>query len=131
MSIKKYIFTLLILVSFSSIYAQNVVINEPSQVGEMLQKFEQKHRSETTIKGWRIQIVTTDDRRKSESEKSKFSYLYPNVPVNWEHKSPYYVVRVGAYEKKIDLMNFLMQLKKDFPASTPVMDNIPKADLIR
>ena len=94
-------------------------------------KYEEENRTEKKIKGWRIQIVTTDDRRKSEKAKTKFRHLYPNTPAYWEHKSPYYVVRVGAYERKIDLMHFLLELKKDFPSSTPVMADIPKSDLIR
>ena len=88
MKIVKYLSVLLLICFSIHLQSQNVVINEPPEVTEMLNKFEQKHRSENIIKGWRIQIVTTDDRRKSEAAKSKFSYLYPNVPVHWEHKSP-------------------------------------------
>ncbi len=131
MNLLKFSLLLSLLTFTSFLFAQEIMVNEPPVVQEMMQKYEENNRNEEKVKGWRIQIVTTDDRRKSEKAKSKFGYLYPSMPVYWEHKSPYYVVRVGAYERKVDLMHFLLELKKDFPASTPVMADIPKTDLIR
>ena len=126
---------ILILIFFVFIYSpmksQEVVINESPVIKSALENFEVANREETSIKGWKIQIVTTADRRESENAKRKFQNIYPNIPVHWEHKSPYYVVRVGAYEKKIDLMSFLYELKKQFPAATPVVDDIRKIDLIK
>lgn len=129
---KKVIFSILIsTVWFATSYAQgDVAIRTSSSVEEMMTKFVSKNKSEQTIKGWRIQIITTDDRRKMEAAKSKFSNMYPQVEVQWNHVAPYYRVRVGAYENKIQLMGFLLELKKDFPGVIPVVDNIKKTDLV-
>lgn len=99
-------------------------------VEDMMTKFVNKNKSEGNVKGWRIQIITTDDRRKMESAKSKFSSMYPDVEVQWNHVSPYYRVRVGAYENKMQLMGFLLELKNDFPGVIPVIDYIKKTELV-
>ena len=107
-----------------------VNINTSATITQMMEQFTSKNKSEQTIKGWRIQIITTNDRRKMETARSKFASLYPGVKVNWNHVAPYYRVKVGAYENKMQLMGFLLELKEDFPGVIPVMDNVKKAELV-
>lgn len=108
----------------------NVTVNTSPAIDQMMDKFTNTNRAETSIKGWRIQIITTDDRRKMEAARGKFSGLYPDVEVKWNHVAPYYRVKVGAYENKMQLMGFLLELKRDFPGVIPVMDNIRKSELV-
>ena len=108
----------------------NVTVNTSPAIDQMMDKFTNTNRAETSIKGWRIQIITTDDRRKMEAARGKFSGLYPDGEVKWNHVAPYYRVKVGAYENKMQLMGFLLELKRDFPGVIPVMDNIRKSELV-
>ena len=108
----------------------NVTVNTSLSIDQMMDSFTTKNRAETSIKGWRIQIITTDDRRKMEAARGKFSGLYPDIKVKWNHVAPYYRVKVGAYENKMQLMGFLLELKYDFPGVIPVMDNIRKSELV-
>lgn len=108
----------------------NVTVEASPAIDQMMEKFTSTNRAEQSIKGWRIQIITTDDRRKMEAARGKFSGLYPDVDVQWKHVAPYYRVKVGAYENKMQLMGFLIELKKDFPGVIPVMDNIKKSELV-
>ncbi len=128
----KSIFVLVVFFAFNGwVQAQGKVhFNEPSNVSTIFSNYVIKSRTETTIRGWRIQIVSTDDRREMENTKSKFSSLYPGVPSAWKHVSPYFHIRVGAYRTKTEMMSFLATLKKDFPAAIPVQDDIKKYDLI-
>ncbi len=82
------------------------------------------------MRAWRIQIITTDDRREMEAARTRFSNLYPGVQLEWKHVVPYYQVRVGAYENKLDLMPFLLEVKKVFPSATPVNDMVNKKTLV-
>jgi SPOR domain len=129
---QKSIFVLVVILCCSALcHAQGKVhFNEPANVSTLFTNYVIKNRTETTIRGWRIQIVSTDDRREMENIKSKFSNLYPGIPSAWKHVSPYYHVRVGAYRTKTEMMSFLATLKKDFPAAIPVQDDIQKYDLI-
>lgn len=112
-------------------YGQGEVnVNTSATISQMMDQFTANNKDQNTIKGWRIQIITTNDRRKMESARSKFSSLYPNVELKWNHVAPYYRVKVGAYENKMQLMGFLLELKNDFPGVIPVMDDIKKSELV-
>lgn len=127
----KHFLLLIMLIGFVPMFGQgNVDVTTTSSIDQMMNSFTTKNRAESSIKGWRIQIITTDDRRKMEAARGKFSSLYPDVDVEWNHVAPYYRVKVGAYENKIQLMGFLLELKRDFPGVIPVMDNIKKSELV-
>jgi len=129
MKLIKYISAiLLVAITYSADAQVNVV--EDDQVAQMLRNYQSNERAETTIKGYRIQIITTPDRRKMESVRAKFTSMYPDVRMEWNHVSPYYLVSVGAYETKMDLMDFMIDLKKDFRDAIPVVSDIDKSELI-
>lgn len=107
-----------------------VVFEEEYSVSRTFDNFIHKNRSEPTIRGWKIQIISTDDRREMENIRGRFTTLYPGIPNAWKHVSPYYHVRVGAWKTKNEMMHFLSEIKKDFPAAIPVQDDIQKYDLI-
>ena len=125
----KYI-TLVIFLMISMISFAQVDVIEDDQVKLMLTNYQSNERAESTIKGYRIQIITTPDRRKMESIRAKFTSMYPNVRMEWEHISPYYQVRVGAYQTKMELMDFMIQLKQDYKDAIPVVSYIEKVELI-
>lgn len=122
--------TLLLLCVLQGSAQGNVSMTYSSNIERMMDKFISENKSAESIKGWRIQIITTDDRRKMEAAISKFSSLYTDMEVKWNHVPPYYRVRVGAYENKMQLMAFLLDLKRDFPAVIPVVDDIKKTELV-
>ncbi len=112
-------------------YGQNVTVVEDPSIISMMQKFVSANQGEETIRGWRIQIITTDDRRQMEKARSKFLGMYPDIKLSWEHVSPYYKVQIGAYETRMSLQPFLLELKNDFRSAIPVMDNVKKSELIQ
>lgn len=127
---------LVILLTFALAYglesqtAGKVVFEEQPSVSRAFESFVSRNRAEPTIRGWRIQIISTDDRREMENIRGRFAALYPGVPSAWKHVSPYYHIRVGAYRTKNEMMQFLTEIKKEFPAAIPVQDDIQKYDLI-
>ena len=124
-------FTFLIYISAIDLYGQSSVkVKTSVSVDRYMEKFVLNGKANETIKAWRIQIITTDDRREMESAKSNFSSMYPGMNVDWKHVAPYYQVRVGYFENKNKLMPFLLELKKTFPAATPVYDNVSKRALV-
>ncbi len=127
----KYIVLLFSFLLSFQMNGQGIVnVNTSTTIIQMMDQFTSTNKAENTIKGWRIQIITTNNRRKMETARSKFSSMYPDVDVKWNHVAPYYRVKVGAYENKMQLMGFLLELKNDFPGVIPVMDNIGKSELI-
>lgn len=120
---------LLFIFNITSIHSQ-VTIKETSSIVQLMRSYKTAKQSETTIKAWRIQIITTDDRRKMEQARYKFRSLYPDIKSSWVHESPYYKVKVGAYKTKIELQGFLMELKGHFRGVIPIVEQIKKEDLI-
>lgn len=111
--------------------AQQIKFNESPQTTATIKRYIEKNKSEPTIKGWRIQIISTDDRRKMEKTRTKFNQIYPDIHSSWKHVAPYYQLRAGAYADKNKMMAFLMELKEQFPTATPVVDDIEKSELLR
>ena len=122
-------FVLAILMMAGSISAQ-VTIKEDPAVENVMNKYKSIHAETSVIKAWRIQIITTDDRREMDLANQKFLNLYPHFWHNWEHNAPYYQVKVGAYQKREDLEAFLLEIKREFPSAIPVLDDIEKSELV-
>lgn len=124
------VISILIVTSSLSIGQGRIILDEPPSVTKMMEDFVLYGKTHETIRAWRIQIITTDDRREMETIRSQFIALYPDVTAEWKHVTPYYQVRVGAFFDKNKMMPFLLELKKIFPAATPVYDQISKRTLV-
>ncbi len=97
-----------------------------------MDKFVEQNKSQTSVKGWRIQILATNDRQRMETALRQFGNLYPSIPVDWLHAKPYYKVRAGAFATKRDALRTLYILKQDYPGAYPVQDNeIKPEELLR
>ncbi len=129
----RYIISTIVFLFFgfasSDIEAQ-VVFSEDANVSSLMSRYRSQHQQQITQKAWRIQVVTTNDRRNMEAALAKLSQMYPQLDPSWTHASPYYQVKVGAFEEKDDLQNLLLTLKRDFPSAIPVMDDIEKTKLL-
>ena len=128
---KKRLFTLLLLfLIYGNSFTQGVSITEHDGVATLMNNYIYKSKAEPYLDGWRIQIITTNDRRRMEQVRSKFRWMYPNINLSWEHVSPYYLVKIGAYQDKMELQSFLNELKSDFPSAIPIKDRVKKEELI-
>jgi len=127
--IKALLYSALFFFGFSNVSGQVTITEEPSII-RLMQVYKSKNAQNPVARAWRIQIVTTSNRREMEMAYQKFERLYPHVNYEWEHDPPYYKVKAGAFEKKEDLEAILLELKKEFPLSIPVQDDIAKKDLI-
>ena len=107
-----------------------ITVQADPAVVKMMERFIAKGKAEENTKAWRIQIITTDNRREMEQARVTFTKMYPETIMEWKHIAPYYQVRVGYFEKKQHLMPLLLELKKTFPASTPVYDSVSKRSLV-
>lgn len=125
-------FTCIVLVwcTGTVLVAQSGVIEEPG-IAKLLNTYISNNVSETQVNAWRIQIVTTSDRRRMEAAISRFRVLYPDMEHSWQHNSPYYQVRVGTFETREDLEALLLEIKKEFPTAIPVQESIVKTDIIK
>ncbi len=117
------------LFSLNIINAQ-VKVNEESPIGLMLTKYMDINESRNTVDGWRIQVMAKTDRRAIENAKESFIQNFPGVSVDWIHSKPYYRLRAGAFQTRLEAIQMLQELKKEYPGAFPVKDNISKQELM-
>lgn len=130
--IKMILLVVLCILGFTSdTSAQGIQVTEHGSIRSVMNQYISQNQNNTMVEGWRIQIISTDDRRKMESFKSKFESMFPGMYINWEHRNPWYLVKVGAFRTKLDLQGFIQELKDDFPQAIPIKDQVSKAELIR
>ncbi len=106
-----------------------VIIIEESGVRMLMGQYESQGKTEDFINGWRIKLVSTTDRRKLESTRYLFRRKYPDKVFSQSHENPYYSLKVGAFETRLDLEPLLALFKEDFPDAIPFRDQVMKSEL--
>lgn len=127
----KFVAVSFLLLGFAYQATSQVSITEETKITQVMQHYKAENSKKSIVRAWRIQILTTNDRRQMEQGIAKFEMLYPKMAYKWEHNPPYYQVRTGAYELREDLEAVLLQLKKDFPSAIPVQAEMKKEELIK
>jgi predicted nucleotidyltransferase len=86
----------------------------------------------TKIYGYRIQIAFSSDKSDVSISESKFISIFPNYSdrVYTLYQQPYWKLRVGDYNREIDAMFMLDEIRNQFPNAYLVKDYIkrPKID---
>jgi hypothetical protein len=129
MKMNKILFLLLIISGICiQGYAQSRIEESP-KVKSFMEMFMKIGKEEPYIEGWRIKVISTTDRRALESAKWIFDNKYPDLVYSLSHEPPYYSMKVGAFETRIDVEPLLVQFKEDFPLAIPFRDRIMKTEL--
>lgn len=113
-------FTLLASVSLS---AQSGVTYEEPGITSLMSKYKSQNQAKTHIKGFRIQVASTTDRAKIQQQAGLFQHHFPHLAANWINETPYYKLKVGAYETKLECTYELKQIQEHFPGAYMVVDN--------
>ncbi|MEM1003668.1 MAG: SPOR domain-containing protein [Bacteroidota bacterium] len=128
--IRVILITLFITLMFGITKAQ-VVVNEPATISEMLDRYVQLNKRSNKVTGWRILIHATRNRVEMENVLRKFQYNYPNINATWVHDRPYYKVRAGAFESKLEAQRLLYVIRRDYPDASTIRDtNMNMGELI-
>jgi len=122
--------TILSLLFSFSLHAQSVSIIEDGDVSDLLRRYVDENRSTYYVSGYRIQLLSTTDRRKVESEETKFLRDHPDINVDWEHAKPYYKLRVGAFATKLEATRLLIQLKQRYTGAFLTKVNLSMSELV-
>ena len=126
-----------IIICFFSVISSNLFCQQSDriiptpEVNTLFSKYKEIHRESSTLKGWKIQILSTTNRRNMEKVRGEFMYRYPGYGVRSDFSNPYYVLRVGSFETKNQAMPLLNELKDKFEQALLVVENIKKSDLIK
>jgi hypothetical protein len=128
---KKRIYLLLLPVfGLQLLSAQEVQLNEPPEIAQLVKNWTNNNRTNPRVEGWRVQIMASTDRIQIEDGRNRFRSIYPNIPAEWVHEKPYYKLRVGAFRTRQEAVGFISNIT-DFPGAYPAKDsNIHPRDFL-
>lgn len=105
------------------------VMEEPS-IRELMARFEEYNRANTEVRGWRIQVLSTTDRRMMESTQYKFKRRYPEFELIFEHRDPFYNLKTGAFLSQQDTRPMLRKIQRDFPGAFVMTDKFEISEVL-
>ena len=82
------------------------------------------------VRGYRVQILASTDRRHIESVQREFERRYPDYPVHFAHNEPYFYLKTGAFVTMQKAQGFMKKMAKEYPASLIVTDMIKGEELL-
>ena len=110
--------------------AVNGQLIESPEVTSLMDRWKAHNLENREMKGWRIQILATVDRRQMESVRRHFENIYPDYPVITTHNDPYYFLKTGAFLTTQKAQAFLKKLQKEYPSAITVTDLIKGEELL-
>ncbi len=121
---------LIVILSFVSVtaYAQT---DASFQLELLTDAYISQNRAIDVVKAWKIQLMSSTDRRKVEAEEKRFEQRFWEYNANWTHDDPYYVLTVNnlAHSEKIDILHIFYRIKKAYPTALLILADVKKADL--
>ena len=111
------------LVSGQGTVQTNVRLLPSPEVDRIMQNYTSTNRSVATVRGWRIQILSTSDRERMEQVRNSFRVQYPYIPITYIHNRPYYLLRVGAFTDQREAIRIQYLIRPAFPSTYLVQDN--------
>lgn len=92
----------------------SIKINEDGLIPDIMERFVEKNKAQSTLKGWRVQILSTRDRAEMDKTLKTFKYLYPNLVTIFRHEKPYYKILVGAFMTRLEAVRLKYILQRDY-----------------
>jgi len=123
----KMVFVALLVMMFTPIKAQ--LIEDP-QITSLMDQWIDYNREHQEIRGWRIQIMASIDRRQMETARRTFERNYPEYPVVFVHNEPYFHLKVGAFITVQKAQAFLRKMQEDYPQAITVTDLLKVEELL-
>jgi hypothetical protein len=124
--IKAFFFSFLILVS-PRVDAQ---IIEEASVSDLMERWRLHNMATKEVRGYRVQILASTDRRHVEAVQRAFERKYPDYPVHFAHNEPYFYLKTGAFIANQKAQGFMKKMAKEYPASLIVTDMIKGEELL-
>jgi len=118
----------MIIMMFSA-RAQSQIIEE-TRVTDLMERWKIYNMGNKEVRGFRVQILATTDRRQMETVQREFERKYPDYPVHFAHNEPYWYLKTGAFITNQKAQAFMKKMAKEYPASLIVTDMIKGEELL-
>lgn len=105
-------------------------LEEDPQITALMDRWKTYNLENQEIRGWRIQVMASVDRRQMEAARRSFENLYPDYPVVFVHNAPYFHLKTGAFLYQQKAQAFMKKLQADYPQAITVTDNLKVEELL-
>jgi hypothetical protein len=99
-------------------------LTEQTHITDLMDRWRIYNMGNKEVRGLRVQILATTDRRHMETVQREFERKYPDYPVHFAHNEPYWYLKTGAFLTNQKAQAFMKQLSKEYPSSLIVSDLI-------
>lgn len=128
---KKLLF-LLVFFSSTSAYCQtwdtlakgSITVYQQSIITPLLSNYRVYNELNRAVQGYRVQIIASAVRKAVLDSKVAFSDIYPGVKTYIIYQQPYFKLRVGDFETRIEAIQFMNKISDIFPGAFIVQDDI-------
>lgn len=128
----KKLFLLLILFSCRSASCQNfdtlakgpITVYQQDMITPLLSNYRVYNEIKSAVQGYRVQIIASTVRKTVLDSRDIFTGQYPNVKTYIIYQQPYFKLRVGDFETRIEAVQFLNKIADVFQSAFIVQDDI-------
>jgi hypothetical protein len=107
---------------------KNVVIQQDSLINYLMQQNIAHNEQIKTTRGFRIQLSSNTNRKAVIDVMITFEQLHPNVKAYFTYQQPYFKLRVGDFQSRMEANRLLQVLIKQFDSAFIVPDDISVSD---
>ena len=125
--VKRLILTTFCIGAFYVCHAQ---IIEQTRITDLMDRWKSLNMSNKEVRGYRVQILATTDRRHMESVQREFERKYPDYPIHFSHNEPYFYLKTGAFLTNQKAQAFMKKMAREYPASLIVSDMLKGEELL-
>ena len=100
------------------IYAPAIVHNTEDKI------YQYQHYNHGTSPGYRVQINFSQEKNAVDKMQSDFWGKYPGITSYISYKQPYFRLSAGDFRTRLQAIDFLNKIRKDYPGSFVVSDKI-------
>ena len=120
--IKSICISFVLLLGYSTKVSSQII--EQAHVADLMERWKMFNMGNKEVRGFRIQILATTDRRHMENVQREFERKYPDYPIYFSHNEPYWYLKTGAFLTNQKAQAYMKQMSKEYPASLIVTDMI-------
>ena len=104
----------------------DLLVNKQAQINE-----ETSRDSRKTGKGYRLMIISTNNRDEAIAAKTKVYTYFPELKAYLWHQAPYYKVKAGNFKERREAEAYQQKLNVYFPKGVFIMNDIVEIKLER
>ena len=97
----------------------DLLISKQAEINEMTSR-----ESRRTIKGYRLMIITTNNRDEAIAAKTTIYTYFPELKAYLWHQSPYYKLKAGNFKERKEAEDYQKKLNAFFPKGVYIMQDV-------